>query len=183
MKRIILPIFIALALAACKPDAPELPECLTAASGFVAENCPDQGTCDFRYYECSTLEVTDGEFGIQKELKAGENQVFHFEFTKIVSPLIMDAGYSESIWFEVKPEGNSFLIEQKDLEKAGALFGRSCFCPDVGLFQITQGCIYGRKTGKHRWEVTLNVTASGEYTTWNRMKQCDFVRSARPDLP
>jgi hypothetical protein len=181
MKRITLITLCLVAMASCEHQPAELPECLTAASGFVPENCPDHGTCKFSYYCGSKLDVTEGEYGLQKEVKAGDNMVFHFEYTRIVSPLILDAGYSESIWFEVKPKGDSFLIGPEDLQEAGAIFGRSCFCPDVGFFRMTQGCIYGRKTGNNCWEISLNLTVASESTTFNRMKQVRFIRSARPD--
>jgi hypothetical protein len=182
MKRMILPALVMLlVVAACEHQPVELPSYLTPAAGFEPENCPGHGSCVFNYYEKSSLNTNDGEYGVQYELKDGGNLVFHFEYTRYNEPLIMDAGYSESVWFEVKPDGDSFLIETGDLRAAGAVFGRFCFCMDAGYFRITDGCIYGRKSGKNSWEIIFNLTAASESNSWNRMKQVNFVRSARPD--
>jgi hypothetical protein len=169
-------LLILAAFMACDRKPCTLPDCLTASSNFEPEDCPGNGTCTFEFYPDSKLVVTEENGWIVNEVKSGNKLVFHFEFNKHTQPYITDAGYSESIYFEVEPEGNTFLISQEDLEGANALFNRSCFCPEVGYFRITEGCIYGYKVNEKTWNISLNLTASSASSTYNRMKQHNFSR-------
>jgi len=177
----IITVILVLAITACDHKPPTLPDCLTSSSDFKPDDCPGNGSCSFEFYPESKLEVLNDAQGIQFKLKEGKNLVFHFEYTRHVSPLITDAGYSESIYFEVKSGCKSFLIREEDLEDSGAIFGRFCFCPDFGYFRISQGCIFGNKINDRTWNVSLNLTATSQSSAYNRMKQRDFLKKERPE--
>jgi hypothetical protein len=181
--RIITVILVAvvLVLPACDHTPPTMPECLTAVSEFKPDDCPGNGDCSFAFYPESKLEVKEAEQYVSFEIKSGENLVFHFEYIKHDNPLILDDEYVEDIYFEVKPAGNSFVISTEDLKKAGVLFGRGCFCADGGYHRINQGCIYGYKINDRTWNISLNLTATTEYSSYNRMKQRDFLKTQRPE--
>lgn len=173
-------IMLILALSACDHKPPTLPDCLTASAGFNPDDCPGKGNCSFEFYTDSKLEFTEEGQYLSFEVKPGANLVFHFTFRKHDNPMIMDDEYEEKIYFEVNPAGNSFLISGEDLKKAGAMFGRMCFCPDGGYHRIDQGCIYGYKINCRTWNISLNLTASTEFSSYNRMKQTDFSKKERP---
>lgn len=177
----ILSLLTALVLTACDHKPPALPDCLTASSGFTPEDCPGNGSCSFEFYPDSKLVVNDEEQYISFEVKPGDHLVFHFKYKRQDNPLIMDDEYEEAIYFEVRPSGNCFLISSENLENAEALFGRMCFCPDEWYHRIDQGCIYGYKINEKTWNVSMNVTATSEFSSYNRMKQHDFTRQVRPD--
>jgi len=171
---------LSLGLSACDHKPATLPDCLTVSSDFKPEDCPGNGNCSFEFYPDSKLEVTQEELNLFFEVKPGENLVFHFQYIKRDHPDIMDDEYNENIYFEVNPTGNSFIISGEDLKKTGALFGRGCFCMDAGYHRIGQGCIYGYKINDRTWNISMNLTATSEYSSYNRMKQQDFVRKQRP---
>ena len=176
MKKLQL-IIILLVLVACEHNPPNLPDCLTITSGFTPDNCSDNGSCSYEFYPDSKLEITEEEGYVSFEVKSGENLVFRFRFHKNDNPIIMDDEYEETILFEVRPSGNTFLITRDDLNKDGAIFGRMCFCPDGGYHRIGEGCIYGCKINSRTWNISLNLTAISEFSSYNRMKQKDFTRS------
>lgn len=167
-------------LTACDHEPPSIPDCLTESGGFNPDDCPGNGTCSFVFFPDSKLEITQEEKYVSFEVKPGKNLVFHFEYDKHDNPMITDDEYYEHIYFEVKPECNSFVIHEEDLKTACALFGRLCFCPDSGYHFIEQGCIYGYKINDHTWNISLNLTASSGNSSYNRMKQRDFTRTGRP---
>ena len=173
-------ILLVLAFSSCDHKPPTLPDCLSATSDFKPDDCPGNGNCSFEFYPDSKLEITEDGQSVSFEVIPGNKLVFHFEYIKHDNPMIMDDEYYENIYFEVNPEGNSFVISGVDLEKAGALFGRGCFCPDGGYHRIDQGCIYGYKINDRTWNISLNLTATTEFSTFNRMKQRDFSKKERP---
>jgi hypothetical protein len=177
----IVTIILILALSACDHKPPSLPDCLTASSDFKPDDCPGNGSCSFEFYTESKLEITEEGKNLSFEVKPGKNLVFHFYYKKHDNPMILDDEYEETIYFEVNPSGNSFLITGEELKKAGAIFARMCFCPDGGYHRINQGCIYGYKINDRTWNISLNVTASTEFSSYNRMKQRDFSKAVRPD--
>jgi len=177
------PIFllpILLFMVACDHKPPTLPDCLSATSGFVPEDCPEGGNCSFTFYPDSKLEISEVEEFLSFEVKPGTNLVFHFYYERNDHPMIMDDEYQEGIYFEVKLDGDSFLITADELEASGVIFGRMCFCPDAGYRRMQSGCIYGYKIDECTWNISMNLTATSEFNSYNKMKQQDFVKKTRP---
>jgi hypothetical protein len=182
MKLLRLLLLISSALFATGCDRPlDLPDCLTEEAGFKPDDCPVHGDCNFRFYPESRIEVTEDENYTSVEIKEGDYLVFHFQYTRRDNPQIFDDEYSESVYFQVIPDGDTFLITEQELTQASAVFGRFCFCPDGGYHRITRGCIYGKKTSDKTWNISFRLTASSDNNEYERMKQHCFSRAKREE--
>ncbi len=172
-------LLLILLVTSCTDKPAILPDCFTAKGEFIPEECPTKGNCSFEYYPDSKIIVTDDSLSSWMEVVDGDFLVFMFKYKKNDNPMIMDDEYEEYIWFEVQPEGDSFLITGDQLRNAGAMFGRMCFCADGGYHRITEGCIYGYRKSDKTWNISLRLTTVTNVSTYERMKQHDFTRTTR----
>jgi len=83
--------------------------------------------------------------------------------------MMLDAGYTETILFEVNPELVNFLLTGTALEEANTLYGNLCFCPDAGYHFVKDGCIKGKKYGKNEWQVEMNIKAHGQTREFSKI--------------
>lgn len=155
----------------------EYPDCLEQFGEFEPNNKPGKGTVEFIFYDRSDLKVTEYDRGVSVEKVAGNKLVFKYQYVADDEPNIADDEYSEIIWFVVDPKGDSFEIHSDDFEDSGASFGRMCFCADGGFHWISDGCIYGKKTGEGKWEVSIAIQSETNYDKYTRMIQADFLAS------
>ena len=136
-------------------------DCITNNSDFAPIKTSGSDNYTLAVHDNATLFLfQDGE-QIVPQIENGKKLVFEYRYTKSVNPLMKDAGYNESILFEIDPEVNKFLLNGALLEKAKAMYGNLCFCPDAGYHPIKEGCIRGKKTGKDEWQVDINIKAYG----------------------
>ena len=176
--RLILLVLLLTSLG-CERDFPDsLPDCFREENGFKADRCPSEGACEFKIYANSDLIVHTEEQWVWMEQIKGEHLVFQYQYTKRDHPQIADDEYSETIWFKVKPNGNTFFLKTNELEDAAVLFNRACFCIDGGLHKIKTGCIFGIKNSDNSWEVFLNLEASTNFNVYHRMKR-EVFRNVR----
>jgi hypothetical protein len=87
----------------------------------------------------------------------GNKWVFKFSHQFAESPMVSDDEYFESYEFEIDPpKGNRFTIKEGDFEKHKVIYNRSCFCPDAGPRQLTDGTITGKRIRGNTWLVTFD---------------------------
>lgn len=177
--RLLYSLLIGLALISfsCEKKEPgELPACLSQFGEFIPDNEPRDGIAAFEFYADAKLVITDQEDWFSFEKVSGDHLVFKYEFVYDDAPDIIDDEYSEVVWFEVNPEGDSFEIDLSDFEQYKGLYGRLCFCVDGGWHKISDGCIYGKKIKDNTWNISMAIQLATNLQTYTRMIQSDFVR-------
>lgn len=89
----------------------------------------------------------------------GNAIVFERYFEKQDDPNIADDEYSDQFFFEVTPEGNSFLLEGESLQATRTSFNTFCFCVPSDVFEITGGTISGSERDG-LWHVSVDISYS-----------------------
>ncbi|MDW3196031.1 MAG: hypothetical protein R8G66_26910 [Cytophagales bacterium] len=89
----------------------------------------------------------------------GNDLVFERFFERDGNPQIADDEYSDQFFFQVSPEGDSFLLEGEDLSNSPTAFNVFCFCAPSDVFEITDGSISGEEVGGV-WRISVDITYS-----------------------
>ena len=106
-------------------------------------NCPEGGDCTFRVLKNSTLKLaTDNTGKLYPEVIPGDMVVVKFEYKKDEVEGVMDAGLSEYVYLEFDPEQQQIILKDKELQKVKMIYGKVCFCSDMGYYRVKQGSLF-----------------------------------------
>lgn len=111
------------------------------------------------YYKNKTITFrTNDSINPDYEMNTGNSLVFDYEYHSKDIISMSDDEAMEKILFVVKPRGNSFFINGKNLTKARLMYLQSCFCMDAGNYVIKKGSINGIKINKNTWKVKFKFS-------------------------
>ena len=132
---------------------------LLTLSVFLLASCSDDegqpsgDLTEFNFYDNATLSF-DYPYVVE-----GNSLVFERYFERKDEPHIADDEYSDQFFFEIVPEGGSFLLEDEALLSTNATFNTFCFCAPTDVFQITGGTISGNERNGV-WNVSVDISYS-----------------------
>lgn len=170
-------IILSLSILSCEKEPESQPKCLDMFGEFEPVNKPGEGDVEFIFFDRSDLDIIEYEDGISVEKIVGNRLVFKYEYQSEDDPNIADDEYSEVIWFALNPKNDSFEINPTEFKKSAASFGRMCYCKDRGYHRIADGCIYGKKLGEGKWEISLVIKIVTDNDTYIRMIKGDYLAS------
>lgn len=106
-------------------------------------NCPEGGDCTFQVLKDSGIKLaTDNTGKLYPEIIAGDKIVVKFEYKKDEIEGVMDAGLTEYVYLEFDPEQQQILLKDKELQKVKMIYGKVCFCSDMGYYRVKQGSLF-----------------------------------------
>lgn len=106
-------------------------------------NCPEGGDCTFQVLKNSSLKIATDNIGkLYPEITAGDKIVVKYEFKKDEVKGVMDAGLSEYVYLEIDPLEEQVVLKDKELQKVKMLYGKVCFCSDMGYYRVKQGSLF-----------------------------------------
>lgn len=106
-------------------------------------NCPEGGDCIFEILKDSSLKLaTDNVGKLYPEVIPGDKIVVKFEYKKDEVEGVMDAGLSEYVYLEFDPDQQQVLLKDKELQKVKMIYGKVCFCSDMGYYRVKQGNLF-----------------------------------------
>lgn len=108
---------------------------------------------EFHFYQNATLT------NAYPYIVEGNSLVFERYFESDEVPTIADDEYSDQFFFQVSPEGDSFLLEGEDLRNLPSTFNVFCFCAPSDVFEITDGSISGKEIGGI-WHISVDIAYS-----------------------
>lgn len=132
---------------------------LLILTAFITFSCSDDegvptgDITEFNFYQDASL--TNG----YPYIVGGSGLVFERFFEKDDNPQIADDEYSDQFFFQVNPEGGSFLLEGEELRVTPSMFDVFCFCFPSDVFEITDGSISGEEIGG-AWQVSVDIAYS-----------------------
>ncbi len=92
------------------------------------------------------------------DYNGGNYWVFKFDYKAKEVIAIADDEFSETILFQMMPvKGDKFELNEDDFEKAKVIYSRSCFCKDSGPRLVQTGTIKGKRVGKNRWLLEVEL--------------------------
>jgi len=120
--------------------------------------------CDPEEYEhtikansrIDTLTGGSSIFSFQVNSDPNKN-VFIYTHTSERCKMVADAGYRETLVFEVPANANSFSYTNDELKNANTYYKMSCYC-DVNARMVVQGTIKGQKISAAMWTVEADLT-------------------------
>jgi hypothetical protein len=145
-------------------------DCLiNTTTDFTPERIPQTNDYLLQVYENASIFIFENGEELTVQIDSGNKLVFEYSYNRAINPLMVDAGYNETILFEVDAVSKKFLLKGSALEGAKAVYGNLCYCPDAGYHLIKEGCIRGRKSGRDEWQVEMNVKAYGQHREFSKM--------------
>ena len=106
-------------------------------------NCPKEGNCTFEVLKNSSLNLkTDSTGKLYPEITEGDKLVIKYHYKKIVDENIMDAGLSEYLYLEFDPADRQIILKDKELQKVKMVYGRVCYCSDMGYYRVKEGNLF-----------------------------------------
>lgn len=91
-------------------------------------------------------------------VEPGDSTVFRYEHNVIPPDNVLDAGFFETLVFQVSPNADRFELEEGDFDRAKAFYLRSCFCELPGAaFEVTSGTIRGERLSQVHWIIQADV--------------------------
>ncbi len=172
MSRPIFIVFIWISITSCGQRLSKLvqdTDCIASNPEFKPAEIPKNDNYSLVIHENASLTLFPNGEQVTPQIDNGNKLVFEYLYKKPVNPMMTDAGYEESILFEIDPQSDSFLLSGSELDSARAVYGNLCFCIDAGYHPITGGCIRGRKTGKNEWQIDMNIEAFGRSREFSKM--------------
>lgn len=156
--------------------------CIDDNPEFMPDTPDDARELKFVFHENATLEITEEDNGsedgwITVEVIKGENLVFEYYYEKKDKEMIADDEFTESLYFEIPTDLDSFLIDTEHLEEANAVYGIFCFCINAGFHRMPSGCIKGEKISESEWLIELILQKEFEYHSFNKMLSEVFAKS------
>lgn len=122
---------------------------------------------------CSTNETTTFYFSNNRQVDtlwqpttgsvfansvAGSDIVFQFRRDVIPCGVVLDAGYTDQLIFQIPTGSTSFDYDDStELANANAYFTRMCYCPSVTAQHVT-GRIKGARINNNSWSLQIDVT-------------------------
>lgn len=150
-------------------------DCITNNPEFAPVVVPQSEYYTFIIHANATLFLFQNGENVNPQIENGNKLVVEYRYRKPVNPMIKDAGYTESILFEIDPDVTKFLLSGKALDESKALYGNLCFCPDAGYHPITEGCIKGKKLNRKEWLIEINIKAYGKNREFSKMLSEKFI--------
>ena len=144
-------------------------DCIGGNIEFAPAELPETENYRLLVYKNSSLFLFQNGEDLTLQIDSGNKFVFEYQYSKPVNPMMVDAGYTETILFEIDPGLDRFLLSGALLQGAKAVYGNLCFCADAGYHPVSDGCIAGRKTGKNEWQVKMNIKAYGQNREFSKM--------------
>ncbi len=178
MNRTVLVFIISLSVAGCGKHLSQLTavdDCITNNPEFIPATVPTTDNYSLVIHENASLDLFQNGDELVPQIENGNKLVFEYLYKKSVNPMMVDAGYTEHILFEIDALSKSFLLSGSALEAAKAMYGNLCFCIDAGYYPIKSGCIKGKKSGKNSWEIEMIIKAFGNTREFSKMLSEKFV--------
>lgn len=157
-----------LTLTACQQEAERLDPATPKPQACAG------GTCSYAY-------LTDARLRLQEEtasvaLERGNRLVFTYTFTADDNPQVADDEYSESLWFELDPDGaERVVLRDKELRDAKLTFRPMCFCI-IELVPVEAGSLVAERLDEDRWQVELDLRFTWADEAQRRQVSGVFVR-------
>ena len=141
-----------------------------AVSCSEEERVPEGDLTEFNFYQDAKLTSS------VPYIVDGNSLVFERYYERDDHPQIADDEYSDQFFFEVTPEGSSFLLTGEELRSVPSAFNVFCFCIPSDVFEITDGMISGEEVDGI-WRVSVDIS----YTRGVRDPQTGAVREVASD--
>lgn len=153
MKRL-LPIFVSVIfLAGCNDDAGNIDLC---GDGFCTREL-------FTGSKIEPLQVSPDE--LFADIVAGDKIVFRRTYNSRDDKNIADDELTEILLFQVDEDIDSFYWKDEELEDAGVLFGRLCYCYPHGYAPVNSGTLKGTRISPGVWKITADLTVTNAVST------------------
>jgi len=98
-------------------------------------------------------------------IEDGNNRVFKYQRTTHPPENLMDAGFSESLYFQLPAEKEQFSYEDEQLKQLDTYYTRSCFCRIIGALPVSEGYIKGTKLGGTIWKIKGSIKTGTTFET------------------
>lgn len=134
---------------------------------------------EFKFYRNTSLNIIEEEHYRSLRFAEGNNLVFECRYTFADDPDIADDEYSETIFFEIRPELSEFSISGSELKDSNAVFGISCYCFDGSYYYINNGTIKGVKIGENEWKINIEVAESTPKRDFTREISGNFLAAEK----
>lgn len=105
----------------------------------------------------------DSSLMLQLTVIEGNRRVFKYNRTTHPPKNLMDAGFSESVYFELPPGKEAFDYAGDELRQINTYYTQSCFCEWTGALPISKGHIRGEKISGPIWSVKGTIYPASAY--------------------
>ena len=136
--------------------------CLLSCSRSKSKD-PDCPPFLYNYWVLSqrTIDTATTDNIFIYSINPGNKLVFLYQYINDPCGMAYDAGYRESVVFEVPADANSFSFGNKELKNANAYHRIECFCPNTNARPVTEGSLTGYKLSNATWHVQGTITIPG----------------------
>lgn len=101
------------------------------------KGCPDGGNCNVKQIKNSQISLEEDGTGVlyPKIRKSNTHHLYKITYTKEADKTIADNEYQEVIYFEIEKSKTFRKLNNKALDRAKVIYGRSCRCPRMNGFE------------------------------------------------
>ena len=142
----------------------ELSCCLVLVGCSISE----MNLAKYSYEFFENKEILEKEYQLSSnesywyhEIADGSKNVFKHNYIAAENPRIIDDEYSETLFFQVDPQLDTFRFENDGLEQANCYFTVNCLACPPGPYKVRRGTIIGEKTGPNEYLVNANISLPG----------------------
>jgi len=140
---------------------------------FILFSChkdeSNQDLYDYSFFDKSELTINSQEGSYMKYgvIDTGENLVFEYRFDKYFenAKAMADAGYFETVRFEIDSDLDKFSYSDEELINIKAVLTKYCYCgftPSDLKNGNPKGTISGEKISNNKWNININITFYGD---------------------
>ena len=124
----------------------------------LASVCSENGKCVAKLIPNSFLQLnTDSIEKLYATIEGGSNIVFKFTYNKTIDKKLVDAQYTEEIYFEFDPNISNLNLKNDELQNVKLTYNKICFCKDsTGFHPIKIGELSIDKIEPDTYIIKLN---------------------------
>jgi hypothetical protein len=113
------------------------------------------------------------DFGVgMAKLEKGNKTVFYYKYdTKPLDKSIMDAGYTQEIFFEIEGDIKNMSLKDKELSKINLLVGKHGFFRGSGVYTVDAGSFDLKVTAYDQVELTIDIVKPTEMVQQKHIHQ------------
>lgn len=137
----------------------------------ITSNCTDNFDCTFEAQKDKSLAVKTDDTGHNyfNIIDAPGKTVLKYSYKRITDPKIQDAGYVETITFEIDNTTAALNLTGKDIQKTKMVLNIACFCRGkAGVYKIEEGTLIYKDNKLH---IEIPQLVEGQVT---RVVDVDF---------
>lgn len=132
---------------------------IACAGAAFAQGRINKGETWYRIYPGKALRMQYEEQNFYTQTLAGDSLLFEYYKRNDERAEMSDDEYAEKIVFAVARNAKAFNYTGETLKAA---FLRSCFCPDRGWHEISDGFIKGKKINATTWQIEMDVMTKAD---------------------